>query len=212
MGRRARNFELSVALGAGHNISARSGQDFGAWWTKLWKSSRRVDQRFVTSYAKLRLQVLDRNPIIRQMAGTPLGIHTANNFFVEVGAGSGPPGLRHQVEFSRTLAAFFGRPIRGKRLLTLDSHASSWPNRPLSHKKTTYNVEIWRLGMPTQAAGGVPIAERAIMFKRTTDPNRFDFEIADVGDAKFAKWNQQANLSGHVGATQGSRPRLYGFY
>lgn|GEM_PF-5748981 len=212
VGPRPKNFELSIAVEKNSVLSPQSKQDFAAWWSRLWASSKRVDDKFITAYAKLRLQLLERNPIIRQIAGAPIGIQTARNFFVEVGAGSGPPGLRHQVEFPRALAAFFGKPLRGKRQLTLASHGASWPKRPLSYKKTTYNVEIWRLGMPTQVGGGVPIAERAIMFRRSDEPDKFEFEVADVGDNDFSKWNQEANLRGHIGATHGSRPRLYGFY
>jgi hypothetical protein len=211
-GNRPRNFELAIAMETGGLLSARSRRECATWWSGVWTSSKNVDAKFVTAYAQLRLQVIDRNPIIRQMAEAPVGIQNARNFFVEVGAASGPPGLRHQVEFPRALTAFFGRPSRAKRLLTLAKQGTPWRNRPLTYKKTTYNVEIWRLGMPTQASGGVPIAERAVMFRRTDDPDIFDFDVVDLGDTKFARWNQEANLRGHIGSTQGSRPRSYGFY
>ena len=66
--------------------------------------------------------------------------------------------------------------------------------------------------MPTQTKGGPPVAKRAIRFKRTNDPSKFEFEVTDVDSDVFTDWEQAANLSGHLGATHGQRARRYGFY
>lgn len=207
-----RNYEFSIGLSADGSSSIDSHSSFGKWWSRLWIHSRVVNKSLIERYADLRLKVLEQNPILRHAAGPPSEIQTAKHFFVEVGAGSGPPGFRHQVEFPESLAAFFGEPERHKRTLRLSRKGVLWHDRPLSYKVTTFDVEIWRLGMPTQNSGGDPIAERAIRFTRTVDPDAFEFEIADTDSSKYAGWENSANLFGHLGATQGLRARNYGFY
>ena len=66
--------------------------------------------------------------------------------------------------------------------------------------------------MPTQNSGGEPIAERAIRFSRTDDPNAFEFEITDRQSRTFTGWENAANTHGHLGATHGQRSQRYGFY
>ena len=163
-------------------------------------------------YARLRQRVLDDNPILRTMLETPETIKDARHFFLEVGAASGPPGRRHQVEFPKTLAEFFGEASYTRRDLRLRQQDQVWEQRPLSHKQTTYGVDIWRLGMPTPTTGGPSISERAIRFTRTEEQNAFDFEVTDVESREFQTWETSANLSGHLGATHGQRARRYGFY
>ena len=212
IGRPAANYEMGMYIGTSDTGELDSDSGFAAWWTKLWNMSRIVDRRFIRRYAQLRQDVLKRNPIVRATIETPDTIVVARYFFLEVGAGSGPPGKRHQVEFPRELAQFFGEVSFQRKNLTLQSEGQTWNGRPLSFKKTDYGVEIWRLGMPTQPRGGPPIAERAIQFKRTDDPRKFEFEVTDVDSNAFAEWERSANLSGHVGATHGQRARRYGFY
>lgn len=212
IGERPANFELAVTLAAEQDESLDTAHVIRDWWLNIWNASRPVDRRFIRQYATLRQQVLERNPILRATADIPAGIHNAPSLFAEVGAGSGPPDQRHQIEFPQALAAFFGDVQRGRRSLTLCRDGQEWQDRPFSYKTTTYGVEIWRLGMPTQNAGGFPIAERAILFTRSNQPNRFDFEVADVGSPEFLRWMAAANISGHLGATRGQRSRRFGFY
>lgn len=207
-----KNYEVAIALRAGGQASLGATLKFTNWWSKIWTESRAVDKNLIARYADVRLKVLDQNPILRHAAGVPSNIQGAQYLFLEVGAASGPPGLRHQVEFPESLAAFFGKPVPYRRDLTLSKAGTTWPARPLSHKVTTYGVDIWRLGMPTQNSGGEPIAQRAILFKRTNDAKTFEFDVADTQSKAFTEWKNAANTLGHLGATQGQRPRVYGFY
>lgn len=209
---RPKNYEFSLAIQATVAASLDSEKLFNTWWSHLWAQSRRVDKQFIQKYAELRRQVLDRNPILRSAAEPPSGIGEAEYFFSEVGAASGPPGARHQIEFPESLARFFGGIKRQRRNISLRRGNRTWTGRPLSYKKTTYGVEIWRLGMPTQPTGGDPIAERAIRFRRTPSHGAFEFEVVDVGSQEFDEWVRLANRHGHLGATHGERARRYGFY
>lgn len=212
MGDVPKNYELSIALKADGNASLGSSRAFKSWWSSIWSYSRVVDNRLIERYAALRLNMLEQNPVLRYSAGPPENIRSAQNFFVEVGAASGPPGRRHQIEFPESLVAFFGPSVPHRRGLTLSSNGVIWNGRPLSYKVTTYGVEIWRLGMPTQTTGGEPIAHRTIRFERTNDPNLFEYEVADTQSNTFAEWKKAANSLGHIGATHGMHPRTYGYY
>ena len=207
-----RNYEIAIALSAEEGAAGVASGAFRAWWYKMWTESRIVDQALIARYAAVRLDVLRRNPILRHAAGPPSNIRSAQNFFIEVGAASGPPESRHQVEFPESLANYFGKPMRYRRNLTLRSGGNTWKHRPLSYKETTFGVEIWRLGMPTQNAGGDPIAYRAIRFGRMSEPDTFEFEVADVDSDAFAAWTAAANARGHLGTTHGQAGRQYGFY
>jgi len=206
------NYELALSATATSGMPIAAADTFSEWWADVWQGSRRVNTGFIHSYAKARKGILDANPILRKEVEVPHSIAEASHMFVEVGAGSGPPESRHQVEFPESLARFFGELRKERRDLTLSAEAETWGQRPLSHKTTTYDVDIWRLGMPTQTKGGPPIAERAIRFSRTSTDDRFDFEVVEVDSKEFRNWETSANLSGHIGATQGSRTRRFGFY
>jgi len=207
-----KNYEISISIDADKAISLAPVKVFVNWWSRVWKQSWEVDTALIKRYADLRLRMLERNPILRHAAGPSSNIRSTEYFFIEVGAASGPPGLRHQIEFPESLAAFFGRPVPHRRDLTLSSHGVVWHGRPLSFKTTTYGVEIWRLGMPTQHSGGEPVANRVIRFRRLDEGRVCDFEVADTNSNTVLKWTKSANIFGHIGATHGQRQRLYGFY
>jgi hypothetical protein len=206
------NFEFSVAVHADTPASIDPMRLFESWWSPLWTQSRVVDRGLILQYAALREQVMEKNPLLRCVVEVPASIETATYFFIGVGAGSGPPGFRHQVEFPESLVRFFGRVQRVRRPLTLYRGSEIWADRPLSYKRTTFGVEIWRLGMPTQATGGDPIANRAILFTRRPVRDAFDFEVVDLNTVSFRSWARKANISGHLGTTAGLRGRQYGFY
>jgi hypothetical protein len=212
IGTKPRNYEMTVAIEADSGTTLGSSNAYGKWWSGIWAKSQVVDGAIIRRYADIRLRVFDRNPILRQTVGPPANIGSAEYFFLEVGAASGPPGQRHQVEFPESLVAFFGKPVRHRRDLTLVKGVLTWSGRPLSHKITTYGVDIWRLGMPTQTTGGDPIANQVIRFRRTNKREQFDFEIVAPNNPAFTKWQRDANTLGQLGATHGQRPRIYGFY
>jgi hypothetical protein len=212
VGYQPRNYELGVSLSAVAEESVGDGSTFRQWWMPLWKSARLLDDNLLSKYAEIRRLSLEKNPLLQLASEVPPSIATARHFFIEAGAASGPPGQRHQIEFSEALARFFGPTKQHRVDLTLFASGNSWRGRPLSFKKTTYGVPIWRLGMPTQASGGEPIAERAVKFTRTSRASEFEIEVADCGDAQFRRWIKAANSTGHLGATRGGRSRRFGFY
>lgn len=206
------NTEFGLGIASSQNQDLDADHKFRDWWTELWRASHAIDEALIKKYAALRSSVLDKNPLLRHVVEPPEDLREAQYFFTEVGAGSGPPDARHQVEFPESLARFFGPVRRGRRSLCLTNGKREWTGRPLSFKTTTYGVEIWRLGMPTQATGGEPIAERAIRFSRTDAADTFGFRIVDTDSAEFRRWKANANAAGHIGATRGQRSRVYGFY
>ena len=108
IGKSAANYEMGMYIGTSGIRELDPDSRFATWWTTLWNASRKVDKYFIGRYAKLRQGVLKQNPIVRATVETPNSIDSALYFFLEVGAGSGPPNRRHQVEFPRGLARFFG--------------------------------------------------------------------------------------------------------
>lgn len=212
MSSRPKNYEFSLAVEADQQVPLDPEHAFNTWWAHLWDQSRPVNSKLISSYAELRRQVLEINPILRATAEIPLTIGRVQYLFFEVGAASGPPNRRHQIEFPEALVKFFGNVTRNRRDLALQQGLQVWNARPLSYKQTSYGVEIWRLGMPTQTADGPPIAERVIRFERTENPEVFKFEVVDAGSSTFHDWVRSANLIGHIGETRGQRARRYGFY
>ena len=212
IGHRPHNHEFSLAIRAENDDLIDEHKQFDTWWSSLWAQSRNVDRKFILKYAELREQLLRQNPILQSVVEIPQDIGDVETFFCEVGAGSGPPGYRHQIEFPEALVRFFGKAERKRKDFTLKRGEEIWDGRPLSYKKTTFGVDIWRLGMPTQNSGGDPIAGRAIRFKRTEETRKFEFEVVDVESDDFKNWVRLANIHGHLGATQGNRARRYGFY
>ena len=206
------NHEISLAWLGNTGKILDDEHSFNSWWNDLWINAREVDRAFIKKYAELRRKVFDANPILRSATDVSDQIKRAEYFFLEVGAGSGPSRMRHQVEFPESLVRFFGIPQKEKRDLTLVRGSRSWKRRPLSFKTTTYGVEIWRLGMPTQTTGGDPISNRAIRFRRTESGDEFEFEVVDINTPDYLDWERLANLNGHLGSTRGSRTRRFGFY
>lgn len=210
----------SSAVGVGgHNIElcvieAKKGAErssyrsmLNQWDIELQKHLKIADNGTIEKYAKARLSFLEKNKIIFDYIEPPIDIALASDLFIQVGAGSGID--RHQVEFNLSLAKFFGTPSKSRVDFTLSRGTSLWFNRPLTPKKTTFGVDIYRLGMPTVKSNGEEIAHRAIRFKRTSQSSRFEFEIDDVGGQRYKKWLRDCNKNGHLGQTSGGR--IFGY-
>ncbi len=206
------NHELGVAIYGRNGKSVdRSGQ-FMPWWEAAWTLGRVADTTVIRRYAELRKKMLEQNPLLRGAIATPNEIEFATTLFIEVGAGSGPPHARHQVEFPESIVRYFGKPRQGRRDLTLIAGNKSWRNRPLSFKQTTFGVAIWRLGMPTQTTGGDPVAQRVIRFERTAKRWQFRYRVLDVNGREHRQCIADANLHGHLGSTGGPSGRQFGFF
>ena len=190
--------------------SSREVNRYRAWWKEIWDQSLVSSPRRINAYSKLRLKYFDRNPDTLSISESSSDIIHSLNFWIEVGKASGIE--RHQIEFPEYLARFFGGPERHRVNLVLTSAGGTWQNRPISYKKTSFGVQIWRLGMPTVLSGGVPIQDRVIKFTRTKDPLVFSYEVDDVDSEQAIAWLAKANRFGHTGRTRGSRPRKYGYF
>ena len=185
------------------------GKQFSSWWMAIWSNSRDVDTEFTRRYSLVRIKSFKKNPDLLRLIEPEDDLQSATYFWIEVGKASGIQ--RHQTEFPTSLASFFGKPRKKRIDLTLIKGKKIWRGRPFTHKRTSYDVDIWRLGMPTIAMGGEPIQDRVIRFKRTPDADRFEFEIADHGSSQSEKWLKESSAFGNWGRTGGSYSRQYGY-
>lgn len=179
------------------------------WWDSVWGKSRAVNNKFIDAYASIRSNVLTDNPDLLNLCEPSEDISSAGCFWIEVGRASGMD--RHQIEFPEHLARFFGKVKRARIDLTLKQAGSAFRGRPLSHKTTSFGVDIWRLGMPTTRSGGEVIQNRVVRFNRTSVMNEFETDVTDVGSNYAQAWFDECNKYGHVGRTSGSYSRAYGY-
>lgn len=207
IGAMPRNYEFGVSVST-DSSDLTFDKRFSPWWRSVWNEAKPVTKARLERYASIRHEAIQKNPDFLHIVDPPATVSDAKQLWIEVGKGSGIQ--RHQVEFNETLASFFGPVLRGKVILTLHSKGQIWNDRPLTHKKTTYKVDIWRLGMPTLKKGGVPIKDRVIRFSKTDSPREFSIEVQDLGSASVRKWERTANLHGHIGQTRGTHARRYG--
>lgn len=212
LGIAARNHEFSIAVREQTESGVDTGGLYRGWWNTIWSAARVANPAAIQRYADLRLDLLRANPVLVSGSEAPHRISAAQSFFIEVGAGSGPPQARHQVEFPESLVRFFAEPTEERRVIRLRRETEEWEGRPLSYKTTTYGVGIWRLGMPTQTRGGPPVAGRVILFTRTAEPDLFRFGVSDLDGDAYETWTHTANQRGHIGSTGGPKGRRYGFY
>jgi hypothetical protein len=205
-----RNFEFGL-------FSSLTGKDmpaakapFEAWWRHSWNDARKATPDLLERYASLRPPLFSRNPDLLQLIDPPPNITSATHLWFEAGLASGIE--RHQIEFPAYLAEFFGPIVRGRVNLTIRVGGKEWFPRPLTHKTTSFGVEIWRLGTPTVRSGGEAIQNRILRFSRTDEPLTFELAVTDVDTVTADDWEEQANLFGHLGQTRGANPRRYGLY
>jgi hypothetical protein len=182
---------------------------FRTWWNNIWGQGVPATASILNRYADLRVNSFSRNPDLLQLTEPAPTIGDAQTMWIEVGKASGIE--RHQVEFPLSLASFFGPPVHKRIDLCLESGNRHWVGRPLSHKRTSFGVDIWRLGSPTIHMGGVPIQNRVVRFARTTTPLTFKFEVADTGSSKVKSWVRECSRLGHLGRTAGSHSRAFGY-
>ena len=181
---------------------------FDRWWRHSWTRSRQATLPLLRRYASLRHTTFAHNPDILQLVDPPPNIRTATDLWIEAGQASGID--RHQVEFPEYLAEFFGPVVHGRVNLTILLGGHSWFPRPLTHKTTTFGVDIWRLGTPTIRSGGEPIQNRILRFLRTDTALTFELVVTDSDSPEAQTWEQESNLFGHLGQTRGAHPRRYG--
>ncbi len=203
-----RNYELGL-------LSSFTGADiapviapFDNWWRHSWNRSREATPRLLNRYASLRTVTFARNPDTLQLVDPPPDIRTATHLWIEAGQASGMD--RHQIEFPEHIAEFFGPVVHGRVDLTIREDEHDWSHRPLTHKTTTFGVDIWRLGTPTIRSGGEPIQNRILRFSRLNTPRTFELTVTEPGSALAQSWERESNLFGHLGQTHGTHPRRFG--
>lgn len=205
------NYEAGILLGSSA-LQASIATSFDHWWQTAWNDSKDISDELLEKYIKIRDEYLERNPdaFADQDRPSVQQIEAATSLWIGAGAMSG--GSRNQVEFAEELARFFGPIVRGSRDLRVAIGGLIRDDRPLSHKITTFGVEIWRLSLPTQAQGAPIYPNRIIYFRKEQDAHGplLRVNVADVNSDEHRRWRRQANRRGHVGSTSGNR--AYGFY
>ena len=187
-------------------------RQFNKWWASLNSRCRVVDGKFIDAYSKLRSRQFIANPYLAasiSLASNVEQIDEASELWIEVGKASGRD--RNQIEFPRELAKFFMSPKKKRVDFNFVSNGNNWSGKPLSWKRTSFNVEIWRLSMPTIGAGGEEIKDRFIKFRRTEDPITFEYQVADANSQALRNWSNLSSKLGTLGTTSGGAGRRYGF-
>lgn len=114
-------------------------------------------------------------------------------------------GSRNQVEFAHDLAEFFGPAVHTQQIITVQTPQKTFDNCTFTPKKTTFNVDIWRLSLPTPAKTGLTYADNVIRFEKTASPTFFKIRVAAQDSQQASEWEQTSSSSGFVGTTSGGR-------
>jgi len=209
------NYEAGLAL-IGRNVTTSIVRPFNAWWTNAWRNSLRLSVPLIDQYAEVRDVFIENNK--DAIAGldppTVSSIETASFLWMEAGAMSGE--ARNQIEFADPLVEFFGPPTRARRDLAMYA-ANQWHyNRPLSYKTTTFDVEIWRLGLPTERMCGFEYPGRVVGLARMADEgdNAFEVFVTDHGSREHLRWRRRSHRAGYIGMTgkSGGSGRQFGYW
>ncbi|WP_146228140.1 phospholipase D family protein [Micromonospora sp. S4605] len=207
MGTSARNYEAGLFWGA--KVPKSEAQTFNQWWDMAWSQALRATSANLDTYISERERFLRSNPdiILGTIAAAPEAVASARMLWIEAGEMSG--GARNQIEFGEELAAFFGPLSPAQRLITILRGGRAWNDRPLTPKRTTFGVRIWRLSLPTLAQSGLQYPQRTICFQKGDLEGVYQLEVAD-SDSELAKsWRESTHRRGVVARTGGGRS--YGF-
>lgn len=207
------NHEVGITTFLQNKTDDRSCiRQFDQWWGSFNSRSRVVDRKFINAYSKLRSRQFIENPYLAgsiSLASNVDQIDKATELWIEAGKASG--GDRNQVEFPRELAKFFSSSKSRTVKLNFVSNGKCWNDKPFSKKTTSFNVDIWRLNLPSTKAGGEKIQDRFIKFRRTEEPGTFEYQVADANSQDLLSWSDLSSKSGTLGTTSGQSGRRYGF-
>jgi len=134
-----------------------------------------------------------------------------DTLWIETGDMSG--GSRNQIEFDRDLAEFFTNTIPGRGShvdLMIRIHDRPWVECKMAAKKTTYGVDIYRLGLVTAAQGGEDYPGKVIRFDRRGG-RYFGVTVVALDSPEHAQWRQESSANGTLGRTGGAGGREFGF-
>jgi hypothetical protein len=143
-------------------------------------------------------------------------IEAAVHMWLEAGAMSGPPEQRHQVELAGDTVLFFDAASRRAERVWIMPPRGEGVERPLTHRGHSHGQwgDIWRLGLPTLAMGGVEYPGRILHFERRTGQDRvyYVLEVAEPESSRAAWWKRLSERDGASGTTPGAEGRLYGYW
>lgn len=212
VGTSARNYEAGVLV-EGSAAQSILHSCFDGWWSGVWDSSIEANMSLLEKYALLREEFLTKNPSLLDQTDTPPASHVGSARFLWIEAGAMSGGSRNQVEFNRELAAFFGEVAETSRPVRIRVGSTTWDDRLLTPKTTTFGVDIWRLNLPTHSAGGLNYPGMVIGFERYSDSDGayFDLQVARPASTLHSMWRSKALRTGHAGVTSGNN-RAYGFF
>lgn len=133
---------------------------------------------------------------------------------------SGPPQHRHQIEFTNDIAEFFDDYSRDAEIVPLSLHGQTTIWRPLTYRGTDYGqwTDIWRLGLPTLAMGGVVYAGNILHFERVLSQGgagwllSYEVTVVAHGSVEHLGWRQASTANGEMNTTSGPGGREYGWY
>lgn len=131
--------------------------------------------------------------------------------WIESGDMSG--GSRNQIEFDEDLAAFFGialPPVGSAIELAVDVTGGEWHDCGLAAKRTTFDVTIYRLNLPTAAKGGFDYPGTVLKFV-PHGGRYFRVHVAQAGSEEHRKWRADSEAAGTLAVTGGSAGREFGF-
>lgn len=138
-------------------------------------------------------------------------IDAATHLWFEAGDLSG--GSRNQVEFSEELVRFFDEQSReaGKVFIAFDKTTKLYC--PLTNRGQDYGqwTNIWRLGLITQAKGGVDYQGRIVCFERRAVGKMYVYLIT-VTDPNSDIHKDWISKSTHTGSTGGADGRRFGYF
>ena len=206
MGMRARNFEAGMSWMS--PVERLVSDNFNSWWEEAWGSGINANSSNVRNYIDLRTEFQLRNPdLLPEASGDEyISASDARVLWLEAGAMS-TGGSNNAVDFSSGLASFFGPVSDRTRPIVLSADDDKrWADRPLTPKKTTFNVRLWRLSLPTIAMGGFEYKHRILCFTKLgggRTPLEFRLDVADP-DTKIARdWQRESGRHGTIGRTGG---------
>lgn len=137
-----------------------------------------------------------------------------DNLWIETGDMSG--GSRNQIEFDADLAQFFvgdaGLPPTGGTIsLSLSINGGPWTNCEIAAKRTTFDVDIYRLGLVTAARGGDEYPGRVIRFEKRAG-RYFAVTVADLGSDEHDEWSASSEANETLSRTGGTGGREFGYF
>jgi uncharacterized protein YlzI (FlbEa/FlbD family) len=204
IGNSSRNFEANITWAA--PVDTQISSQFDIWWNEAWTASIEATSKNFDKYVKERERFLEQNPdvLIEASAHSLSDLIGAGKFWIEAGRMS-TGGSHNAVDLNRDLAGFFGPPSRQRKQLTIVAGKKRWNNRPLSPKRTTLGVQLWRLSLPTLDMGGFDYKDQIICFtkKMLADETAYELDVADPESAKARRWRADAQRSGVLGRTGG---------